>query len=211
MNAERDVSGIRLRVESLALTRGEATVLNGISFEVKSGGALLVTGPNGAGKTSLLLALAGFLRAAGGTIELTGLAKDSFAREAMHYVGHAPAIKNALGVAENLRFWSGLLGGGDVMPALEAAGLGPLAHMPAGFLSAGQARRLALARLVAIPRPLWLLDEPTAALDEQGAAWVNRLIAQHLEGGGLAVIATHLPLDLSGAVETLALAPRRAA
>lgn len=211
MNAEGDVSGIRLRVESLALTRGEATVLNGISFEVKSGGALLVTGPNGAGKTSLLLALAGFLRAAGGTIELTGLAKDSFAREAMHYVGHAPAIKNALGVAENLRFWSGLLGGGDVMPALEAAGLGSLAHMPAGFLSAGQARRLALARLVAIPRPLWLLDEPTAALDEQGAAWVNRLIAQHLEGGGLAVIATHLPLGLSGAVETLALTPRRAA
>jgi heme exporter protein A len=211
MNAEKDVSGIRLRVESLSLTRGEATVLNGISFAVKSGGALLVTGPNGAGKTSLLLALAGFLRAAGGTIELTGLAKDSFAREAMHYVGHAPAIKNALGVAENLRFWSGLLGGGDVMPALEAAGLGPLAHMPAGFLSAGQARRLALARLVAIPRPLWLLDEPTGTLDEQGAAWVNRMIALHLEGGGLAVIATHLPLGLSGAVETLALAPRRAA
>lgn len=211
MNAERDNSRVRLEVENLVLMRGEATILNGISFEVKSGGALLVTGPNGAGKTSLLLALAGFLRAASGTIELTGLAKDSFAREATHYVGHAPAIKNALSVAENLRFWSGLLGGGDVTPALEAAGLGPLGQMPAGFLSAGQARRLALARLVAIPRPLWFLDEPTAALDEQGAVWVNRMIAQHLEGGGLAVIATHLPLGLNGAVETLALSPRRAA
>ena len=125
----------------------------------------------------------------------------------MHYVAHAPAIKAGLSVAENLRFWADVLDEkpADVEAALSQAGLGELGSIDAGLLSAGQTRRLALARLIAVRRPLWLLDEPTSALDTAGAAWIGALISNHLRQGGLAVIATHLDIAVDGNVKTLQL------
>ena len=205
---------VALDINGLACRRGDHPVFAGVSAAVGPASALVVTGPNGAGKTTLLAALAGLLRPAAGGIGWTGLPADTPAREAIHHLGHLGAVKPSLSLAENLGFWRDLYGGaGDLAPALASAGLGGLGAYPAGILSAGQARRLALARLIVAPRPVWLLDEPTAGLDAEGAEWVARLIADHLAAGGLAVVATHQPIAIKSAarLETLALEPRRAA
>ncbi len=203
---------LALKVDALTCRRGDHEVFSSLGFSVASGRALFVTGPNGAGKTSLLATLAGLLRPAAGTIEWTGHDPEEPIRELLHHVGHASAVKPALTLAENIAFWRDFYAGEDRSEAaLADAGLGELAGYPAAILSAGQTRRLALARLSAVPRPVWLLDEPTASLDAGGEDWVRGLIAAHLEAGGLAVVASHRPAELAGAdrAATLALAPSR--
>ncbi|WMT92297.1 heme ABC exporter ATP-binding protein CcmA [Pelagibacterium sp. H642] len=196
-----------LSVHALSIVRGGRLILSDLSFNISSGEALLLRGPNGAGKSSALMALAGLLAPETGTIAYLGRDPEASPLAHLHYVAHAPAIKSGLSVAENLKFWADTLGGGDadIGAALEVAGLGGLGSLDAGLLSAGQTRRLALARLVAVPRPLWLLDEPTSALDTAGAAWVGELVSRHIGNGGLAVIATHLDIALTGRVGSLVL------
>jgi heme exporter protein A len=190
-----------LRVSGLAVARDGRTLLDEISFTVGPGGVLLVRGPNGAGKSSLLLTLAGILRPGAGTIDFG--AGDEHAGEALHFLGHLNAVKPRLTLAENLRFWMALYQGSGPEPgpavsgALAIVGLGGLDDHDAGHLSQGQTRRLALARLIAIRRPLWLLDEPTAALDTGGETLVAHLIEDHRAAGGLAVIATHQDIALA--------------
>jgi heme exporter protein A len=186
--------------QDLVCVRGGREVFSGLGFRVCAGEALVLTGPNGAGKSSLLRLIAGLLRPAAGRIALTGEAELSVAEQA-HYLGHQDALKPSLTVRENLRFWADFLGGGSagLTSALAAVGLDDLADLPAGYLSAGQRRRLSLARLLASPRPLWLLDEPTAALDTTAQGRLAELMREHLGGRGLIVAATHGPLGLDAA------------
>jgi heme exporter protein A len=197
------VMPLQLLAENLSIERGGRTVFEGLSFRMASGQALLVTGPNGAGKTTLLRTIAGFLSPIAGRVTLSGGNRDMTVAEQSHFVGHLNAVKANLSAAENAAFWAGFLGGsvGLVDRALALFGLAALADIPAGLLSAGQRRRLALARLLVVPRPLWLLDEPTAALDAEATTTLVESIDAHVEEGGLAVVATHLPLGLTGAQE----------
>lgn len=193
--------GVRLLAEKLVVARAGRPVLDGVSFAVEAGGALVVVGPNGAGKSTLLRALAGLLKPVSGAIRIEGDADDLEPRERMHLLGHLDAVKNGLSVERNLRFARDLLGGtGDLAAALDRVGLGGLGELPGGVLSAGQRRRLALARLIAAPRPVWLLDEPTAALDAGGQALLAELVAAHRAKGGLMIAATHLALGVPDAV-----------
>jgi len=162
---------IRLSASGLDCVRGSRNVFRDVNLELSSGGALALTGPNGSGKSSLLRLIAGLLRPAAGRIELAGGAAERTIAEQAHYLGHLDALKPSLTVAENLGFWARYLGEEAPVPAnpaLAAVGLGGLAHLPAAYLSAGQRRRLSLARLVAVPRPSWLLDEPSSALAAGG-------------------------------------------
>jgi heme exporter protein A len=195
---EREANGKVLRGEKLAAFRGERLVFSGIDLQVEAGGALLLVGPNGSGKSTLLRLLAGLVRAEAGRLLLNGA--DALADLPAHarqvaYVGHLDAIKPGLTAAENLRFW------GDPAPGLTAMGLDSLADLPARMLSAGQKRRLALARLAMTQRTLWLLDEPTLGLDVASVARFGDLLAAHRARGGLVVAATHLPLPLPAATE----------
>lgn len=193
-----------LSVENLAVARGGRLVLSGLSFEVAAEEAVVLTGPNGSGKTTLLRTIAGLLAAESGTarLQLGDGGDDEAIAERCHYIGHLDALSASLSVMENAAFWGAYLGGGSgTGKALERVGLGELAHVPARFLSAGQRRRLTLARLLLAPRPLWLLDEPTTALDASGQAMLGVLATEHLTGGGLIVAATHMQLPFSGARE----------
>ncbi|HEY0292010.1 MAG TPA: heme ABC exporter ATP-binding protein CcmA [Hansschlegelia sp.] len=186
---------MRLVAEALSVARGGRLVLEGVSFSVGAGGALAVVGPNGAGKSTLLRAIAGLLPPASGRVRLDGVDDEVPARESMHMLGHLDAVKSGLSVIRNLAFARDVLGGeGELLPALERVGLARLADLPGGVLSAGQRRRLALARLLAAPRPIWLLDEPTAALDACGQAALAGLVAEHRAKGGMVVAATHAEL-----------------
>ena len=189
---------IRLSATGLACVRGGREVFSGLEFSVAAGEALAVLGPNGAGKTTLLRALAGLLRLAAGRVELTGGEAEAVLAEQVHYLAHLDALKPALSVAENLTFWARFLGGGraSVAEALAAAGLDRVADLPAAYLSAGQRRRLSIARLVAVARPVWLLDEPSAALDTAGQGMLAALMSRHLASGGMIVAATHAPLGV---------------
>ena len=155
---------MQIEASALSVERGGRIIFAGLDFRLAAGEALLVKGPNGAGKSTLLRAFAGFLPLAAGAIAIT---PETEARRAelCHYIGHADALKPALTLAENLAFYSALLGGGGIERALARLGLTGIADLPAAYLSAGQKRRAALARLVAIARPIWLLDEPLTALD----------------------------------------------
>ncbi len=194
---------MQLSAEHLTCVRGGREVFAGLGFAVASGEALLVTGRNGAGKSSLLRMIAGFVPPAAGRIELTGGIPECTLSEQAHYLGHQDAMKPSLGVLENLAFWTRYLGGGGLDPAaaLDAVGLAAVADLPGAYLSAGQRRRLSLARLLAAKRPLWLLDEPTAALDRAGQDTLEALMREHLAGGGLIVAATHAPIGLDRAAE----------
>lgn len=193
---------MRLTGTDLACNRGGRDVFAGVSFSLTGGEALLVTGPNGAGKSSLLRLIAGLLRPAGGALALDGGAPEASIAEQAHYLGHQDALKPALSVMENLQFWAVYFGGGvGGAAALAAAGLAPLAGLPAAYLSAGQRRRLSLARLAAVKRPVWLLDEPTSALDAAAQAWLAELMRGHLASGGLIVAAAHGPIGLERARE----------
>ena len=168
---------------------------------------MLLTGPNGSGKTTLLRTIAGFLQPESGSVRLEGGDGELDLGQQCHYVGHLSGTKSALTVAANLAFWAEYLGGGDlhlstrerVSAALERFGLEPLADIPAGFLSAGQRRRLGLARILLAKRPVWLLDEPTASLDTASTALLAEVVTAHVAGGGILVAATHLPLGIEGA------------
>jgi heme exporter protein A len=186
----------RLQVSGLSCRRGERLLVEKLDFAVEPGEILLLRGPNGAGKTTLLLTLAGIVRPAAGSIVVSG--GNAAGGAELHLLAHLPAIKGRLTVGENLRFWADLNGGDRALvePSLQAVGLGHLETLAAGYLSAGQTRRLALARLLVADRAVWLLDEPTAALDREGELLVGRLIDAHLRRGGLVVAATHHELAL---------------
>lgn len=188
--------------QGLACVRGGREVFSGLGFRVGEGEALLVVGPNGAGKSSLLRLVAGLLRPAAGAVALAGCEAELSVAEQTHYLGHQDALKPSLSVWENLRFWASFLSApAPPATALAAVGLDELADLPAAYLSAGQRRRLSIARLVAVPRPIWLLDEPTAALDRPAQARLTELMQKHLASGGLIFAATHGPLGLDGARE----------
>jgi heme exporter protein A len=202
---------MELTVHDLACRRAGRRVLAGVSFTVGPSEALVVTGRNGAGKSTLLGALAGLLRPEAGSIRASGLGERTLA-ESLHLIAHRDALKGSLTATENLRFAAALLDSAGVTPAeaLEAVGLPGAADLPVAYLSAGQRRRIALARLLVAHRPLWLLDEPTLALDAAAQAMLTSLMQRHLAGGGLLIAATHAPLGLPGARE-LRLDPVRAA
>ena len=189
---------MRLSGRDLRCVRGGREVFSGLAFEVSSGEALAVTGPNGAGKTSLLRLIAGLLTLAGGSIALAGGETELTLGEQAHYLGHRDALKPALSVAENLSFWRDFLGGKpfDVSESLSEVGLDHAAQLPAAYLSAGQRRRLSIARLLVVRRPIWLLDEPASALDATGQSLFAGLMIEHLARGGLIVAATHAPLGV---------------
>jgi heme exporter protein A len=192
---------MRLSASRLTVERGGRIVFSNLSFSLDAGGSLTVTGPNGAGKSTLLRALAGLLPLSGGAISCTPLSSGTLAEEA-HYVGHADALKNLLTVAENLEFLAATLdaghGGIPVESALALFGLSRAANLPVAYLSAGQKRRAALARLLVAWRPLWLLDEPLTALDAASQARMAKIMAAHLTRGGMIVAATHAKLGLPG-------------
>ena len=190
---------MELHGQDLACERGGRRVFSGLDFSLSCGEALVVTGRNGAGKSSLLRLVAGLLRKSAGRLDLTGGADEATLAEQSHYLGHLDAVKPALSVGENLQFWSAYLGaprGTPIGAALEAVDLAQLSDLPAAYLSAGQRRRLSIARLVAVPRPVWLLDEPTSALDSASQDRLAELMRRHRAGGGMIVAAAHGPIGL---------------
>jgi len=192
-----------LRAQGLAAFRGERLVFRDVDFTVPDGGALVLAGPNGSGKSTLLRLLAGLVRPVAGQLlwgEADALADLPAHAARVAYVGHLDAVKPGLTVAENLHF-AAALAGGVVEDALAALGLVELAGLPARMLSAGQKRRLALARLALTPAPLWLLDEPTLGLDTASVARFGALLEAHRARAGIVVAATHVPLPLDGAAE----------
>ena len=192
-----------LAVSDLACTRGGRRVLDRFALDLADGTVLALRGPNGAGKSTLLRALAGLVPATG-RVALDGRPLDADARaEAVAYAGHLDALRPQLTVAEHLGFWAALLGG-DPAAGLAAFGLAPIADRPVALCSAGQRRRLALGRVALAPRRLWRLDEPTAALDSDGAPRHDDLLAAHAARGGLAVVATHGSLPAATAERHLA-------
>lgn len=191
-----------LAVENLACRRGGRLIFEGVSFRLAQGEAIALTGRNGAGKSSLIALVCGRLRPEAGSVRIEG-AGDTPAPELIHLIGHRDGLKVALGAAENLAFAQALLGEPALSPAaaLDKVGLPHIADVPVGYLSAGQRRRVALARLLVSRRPFWLLDEPMAALDTAAQAMLAGLMQAHLDEAGAILAATHGPLGLAGARE----------
>ncbi|MBS0384570.1 MAG: heme ABC exporter ATP-binding protein CcmA [Proteobacteria bacterium] len=182
-----------ISVHDLAIARGGRVLFEALSFAVQSGGYAEVRGANGSGKTSLLRAIAGFLKPRAGRIAFEHIEERA---TALHFLGHLNALKQAASVRAHLRYWAGLLSGGDEDGALASIGLAGIADLPARALSQGQGRRLAIGRLLVAPRPVWLLDEPAAALDAAGRDMLAGLIADHRRGGGIVLAAVHEPLGV---------------
>ena len=189
-----------LRVSELAVARGGVPVLDGVTFMIAPGTALILRGPNGAGKTTLLRCIAGLQPPLSGRID--------GAEETIAYAGHADGLKAMLSVRENLEFWAQVFGQTDIAPALIAYDLEALQNRLAGTLSAGQKRRLGLARLMVTGRPVWVLDEPTVSLDVAAVGLFAAAVTAHLAGGGMALIATHINLGLDA--QTFDITPFRA-
>ena len=184
---------MNFHVSNLSCHRGGLTILENVTFSVPAGTALVLRGPNGCGKTTLIRALAGIAPSLRGQI--------SHDAESIAYAGHDDGLKHQLSVRENLDFWAEVFGAGSVEAALDRFDLGPLATRHAQHLSAGQKRRLGLARMMLTARPVWLLDEPTVSLDAKSADMFVDMIDAHLKDGGIALLATHVDLGLSGAAE----------
>ncbi|MEN2494274.1 MAG: Cytochrome c biogenesis ATP-binding export protein CcmA [Hyphomicrobiaceae bacterium hypho_1] len=211
---------ILLKITDLVVKRSDCIVLNNVNVEITSGEAVIVTGPNGVGKTTLLRAIAGYIPIVSGSILMKGIDPQVEISERLHYIGHHNALMHALSVRENLKFWAEFLdeeyhkcgnknsrtiSTDSVETALEFFRLDKLAEQPVAYLSAGQKRRAALARLMVAYRPLWLLDEPTVALDNESVKTLTSLANTHLRNGGLILAATHFPLlfEMSNEIELL--------
>lgn len=197
-------TALKLEVEELAGDRGDERVFSAVAFTLTEGEALLVTGPNGSGKSTLLRVLAGLLPKAQGVIRLSGGGEEwPDLAAACHYLGHRNGLKDAASVEENLLFWQNYCGRPHLEPweALDMVGLAEIGHLPFAYLSTGQRRRVAIARMLVSYRPVWLLDEPTAGLDRASERQFSELMKAHLEDGGMIVAATHLPLGLDGMQE----------
>ncbi|AYG60852.1 heme ABC exporter ATP-binding protein CcmA [Rhizobium jaguaris] len=200
---------MHLYAENLAARRGEDLIFSNVSFNLAGGDALVLTGRNGSGKSTLLRVVAGLLRQEKGRVVFTDSKGESDhpAGEASHYLGHRNAMKSELTVVENLAFWKTFLGdmagglGLDVDETAEAVGLAGITHLPFGYLSAGQQRRIAFAKLLVAYRPIWILDEPTAALDAGAERLFVDLITAHQKNGGIVLAATHQPLGLENVQE----------
>ena len=194
----------KLRVEGLALARGGRMLFEGVSFEAGAGAFIEIRGANGSGKTSLLRVLAGFLKPHAGAVRFEHLEEPALD---LHFVGHQNGLKPRASAHAHLRYWAGLFGTAPSDDPLARLGLSRCAHLPARVLSQGQARRLALARLLVAPRQIWLLDEPAAALDGDGRVVLTELINSHCALGGIVFAALHeslgpapaLTLNLNGA------------
>lgn len=190
---------MRMIADDLSGERGGEPVFSDVSFALSDGEGLLITGPNGSGKSTLLRIVAGLLPAAGGTVTLhDGGPHWPDVASACHYLGHQNALKPALSVRENLAFWRDYMGEPHLAidEALEMVGLDEIGHLPLGYLSTGQKRRIAISRLLVSYRPVWLLDEPTAGLDRASEKQFADLMEAHLDDGGMILAATHLPLGL---------------
>ena len=200
---------MHLTAENLGVRRGEDFIFMKISFKLSDGEALVLTGRNGWGKSTLLRTVAGLLRPERGQVKIAGEGIEAEMRpsEACHYLGHRNAMKTELTVSENLRFWKDFLGdfhgaaGVAIDEAAESVGLAGITHLPFGYLSAGQQRRFAMAKLLVAWRPVWILDEPTAALDRAADDMFTDLVKGHLAKGGIVLAATHQPLGLEKAQE----------
>lgn len=206
---------MQLIAEDLIIERGGRLVIDGLSFTVSTGESLVLSGANGAGKTTLLRTISGYIRPWEGSVRLDGGESELTLAEQAHVVGHANAVKSSLTVFENAAFWSDYLSAGStdresIEAALHHFGLEDLVEFPAAYLSAGQRRRLGLARLLLARRPVWLLDEPTVSLDIASSERLVAAVNDHTRTGGLAIIATHLPLALERA-RTLEMGSRRMA
>lgn len=180
---------LSIRVEALSLSRGGRVLFENLSFRAAPGGYVEVRGSNGSGKTSLLRAMAGLLRPRVGQIAFDGVEESALA---LHYVGHTNALKREASGRDHLQYWAGLFGGEACAELVgNALDLTRVLALPVRVLSQGQARRLALARLIVAPRPVWLLDEPATALDGAGKTALNQLIATQRESGGIVIAAVH--------------------
>jgi heme exporter protein A len=187
-------SAIQLIVNKLAAMRGTRIVFRNLDLTANAGDAYAIIGPNGAGKTTFLRCIAGLLAPASGSVMLTGGDDERSVGEQCHYIGHLNGIKPALSVIENLEFYSRFLGGGDIWAAAGQLALADLEDIPAAYLSAGQKRRLGLARLLCAYRPVWLLDEPAVSLDQASQDILAQIVSDHLRGGGIVLAVTHTPL-----------------
>lgn len=181
-----------LNVSDLRIARGGLPVLEGISFQLPPGQALILRGPNGIGKTTLLRTIAGLQPPFGGRI--------SGGEDQIAYAAHSDGLKFALTVSENLRFWASVFGQRSILPALKAFNLTKLQDRPAGALSAGQKRRLGLSRMMVTGRLIWVMDEPTVSLDQDSVSLFANVVRGHLAAGGAALIATHIDLGLEATV-----------
>ena len=192
-----------LTVSNLSVLRASRHLLSGVGFGVSAGQALILRGPNGLGKTTLLRTIAGLQPVHEGQVDMP--------EETAVYAGHLDGIKSTLTVRENLEFWASVFGTGSIDAAIAAFDMDHLIDRAGGMLSAGQKRRLGLARLMVTGRPIWLLDEPTVSLDTVAVGQFGDMISGHLDRGGMAVIATHIDLGLGARAETLDLSQFKAA
>ncbi len=186
---------MKLVGENLECVRGGRRVFSGLSFSCAAGEGILLTGPNGTGKSSLLRLIAGLVQMRSGALVMEGGDDELSIGQQAHYTGHLDALKTALTAHENLDFWACLYGG-DADAALAGFNISHLRDIPAGLLSAGQKRRLGLARLFLGARPLWLLDEPSVSLDAASRDVLGEMMKAHMAGGGMLIAATHVTLGV---------------